>query len=210
MNLDAYFQKYIFSPLGIQNTTFFPTPFMKENLASMHQRYPDGKLITREHLQRAPLYANTEAQKAEIFCTGGAGLFSQPKEYIKLISCLLNNGTSPTTKNQILKKDTVDTMFTNQIPEFPNFGREEIQDAIPELTNKIPELYAQPKEQEQGWGYTFMLTIHETYTGRGRNTGWWAGLSNLFWWCDREKGVGGIIASQILPFGGKSRFVLWK
>ena len=47
-----------------------------------------------------------------------------------------------------------------------------------------------------------MLTLHEGPTGRGRGTGWWAGLPNLFWWCDREKGVGGIIASQILPFGG--------
>jgi hypothetical protein len=144
----------------------------------MHQRYPDGKLTVREHLQRAPLYANIEAQKAEVFCAGGAGLFSQPKEYIKLISCLLNNGISPHTKSRILSEATVNTMFTNQIPEFPNFGREEIQDAIPELTNKIPELYSQPKEQEQG-------------------------LPNLYWWCDRERGVGGLIASQILPFAGK-------
>ena len=47
-----------------------------------------------------------------------------------------------------------------------------------------------------------MLTLHEGATGRGRNTAWWTGLPNLFWWCDREKGVGGIIASQILPFAG--------
>ncbi len=32
---------------------------------------------------------------------------------------------------------------------------------------------------------------------------WWAGLPNLFWWADREKGVGGMVASQILPFAGK-------
>jgi hypothetical protein len=38
-------------------------------------------------------------------------------------------------------------------------------------------------------------------TGRGRNTGWWAGIANLFWWCDREKGVCGFIASQVMPFG---------
>lgn len=30
-----------------------------------------------------------------------------------------------------------------------------------------------------------------------------AGLPNLFWWCDRENGVAGIIATQILPFCGK-------
>jgi hypothetical protein len=47
------------------------------------------------------------------------------------------------------------------------------------------------------------LTIEPGATGRGRNTGWWAGISNQFWWCDREKGVAGMIAGQILPFGGK-------
>ena len=29
------------------------------------------------------------------------------------------------------------------------------------------------------------------------------GLPNLFWWWDRENGIAGIIATQILPFCGK-------
>lgn len=129
--------------------------------------------------------------------------FGQPREYAKILSTLLNDGTSPLTGAQILKPSTIAEMFTNQIPSMPNFGRQTIQDAIPELTNKIPELYPQPHEQEQGWGLTFMLTIHEGTTGRGRNTAFWAGLPNLFWWADREKGVAGMVASQILPFGGE-------
>lgn len=46
-----------------------------------------------------------------------------------------------------------------------------------------------------------MLTIDAGGTGRGKNTAWWAGIANLFWWCDREKGVAGMIASQVMPFG---------
>jgi CubicO group peptidase (beta-lactamase class C family) len=153
-------------------------------------------------LQRAPLLNNTPQQQKEIFNSAGAGCFAQPREYTKIIATLLNDGISPTTKARILKPETVDLMFSNQIPNMPNFGREKIQAAIPELTNEIPELYPQPKEQEQGWGLTFMLTIHEGATGRGRNTGWWAGLPNLFWWADRERGVGGMVASQIVPFAG--------
>jgi hypothetical protein len=45
------------------------------------------------------------------------------------------------------------------------------------------------------------ITQEAGVTGRGRNTGWWAGIANLFWWCDREKGVCGFIASQVMPFG---------
>jgi methyl acetate hydrolase len=28
----------------------------------------------------------------------------------------------------------------------------------------------------------------------------WAGLANLFYWIDRENGIGGFFASQIFPF----------
>jgi CubicO group peptidase (beta-lactamase class C family) len=186
LTLNDYFQKHIFAPLGIKNISMFPSAAMKGNLAHMHQRYPDGKLTTKEHPNRTPLLASSPQG---IFNSAGAGCFAQPSEYIKIIATLLNDGTSPHTGNQILKKETVDAMFENQIPNMPNFGRQGIADATPELTNKIPELYPQPKEQPQGWGLTFMLTISEGATGRGRNTGWWAGLPNLFWWCDREKGM---------------------
>jgi hypothetical protein len=77
---------------------------------------------------------------------------AQPSEYTKIIATLLNDGTSPATGKQILKKATVDEMFSNQIPNMPNFGRQEIQNATPELTNKIGELYPQPHDQPQGWG----------------------------------------------------------
>ena len=43
-----------------------------------------------------------------------------------------------------------------------------------------------------------MITQEPGPTGRGANTGWWAGIANLFWWADREKGVAGMIASQTM------------
>ena len=71
----------------------------------------------------------------------------------------------------------MDEMFTNQIPDIPDFGRKGIRTAKPTYTNDILDLYRQPKEQPQGWGLTFMLTIHEAATGRVKNTAWWAGKS---------------------------------
>lgn len=203
MSLNDYFLKYIFEPLGLKYISMFPTEEMKANLMQMNQRYPDGHMTTRLHLQRAPLVTKhgDPAQKA-IVNSAGAGGFAKPTDYVQIIATLLNGGTSPKTGKQILKPATVDEMFTNQIPNMPNFGRSPIAAAIPELTNPIPELYPQPHDQPQGWGLTFMLTISPGATGRGANCGWWAGLPNLFWWADRERGVGGMVASQILPFAG--------
>lgn len=94
-------------------------------------------------------------------------------------------------------------MFTNQLPQMPNFGRQGIPAAKPDLTNPLPDLYPEGPDTPQGWGLTFMLTdLKGGSGGRGKGTGWWAGLANLYWWCDRERGVLGMVASQILPFAG--------
>jgi hypothetical protein len=36
------------------------------------------------------------------------------------------------------------------------------------------------------------------------------GWPNLWWWADREKGVAGMVCTQILPFADVKVFELWK
>ena len=100
-------------------------------------------------------------------------------------------------------------MFTNQISEFPDFGRVHIPDAKSEWTNPLPQLYPQEGDPAQGWGLTFMLTLTEGATGRAPSCSHWAGIVNLFWWCDRAKGCGGMIAAQLLPFGDGAVMGAW-
>jgi methyl acetate hydrolase len=50
------------------------------------------------------------------------------------------------------------------------------------------------------WAYTFQRNEEPSLTGRPAGALMWAGLSNLFYWIDRENGVGGFWATQILPF----------
>lgn len=121
---------------------------------------------------------------------------------------LLNDGTCPRTGSTLLRKETVDEMFTNQIPQFPNYSRQGIPAAKLDLTNPLPELYPVPGDPPQGWGLTFMLS-NGGATGRSNGTVHWAGLPNLWWWADREKGVAGIICTQILPFADAKVLALW-
>jgi hypothetical protein len=78
-----------------------------------------------------------------------------------------DDGTSPTTGVKILESQSVERMFPNQIPEFPNVGRRGIPAAEPGRTNRIPKLYPIPGNGSQGWGLTFMLTRGQ----RGRSDG---------------------------------------
>ena len=99
-------------------------------------------------------------------------------------------------------------MFRNQIPNFPNASRQPIPAAKPDLTNPIPELYPVAGNPPQGWGLTFMLP-NGGATGRSKTTGHWAGLANLWWWCDRENGVAGLVCTQVLPFADANVLGLW-
>ena len=99
-------------------------------------------------------------------------------------------------------------MFSNQISQFPKYSRQGMSASKPELTNPVSELYPVSGNPPQGWGLTFMLS-NGGATGRSTGTGHWAGLPNMWWWADREKGVGGIICSQILPFVNAEVLGLW-
>jgi CubicO group peptidase (beta-lactamase class C family) len=97
-------------------------------------------------------------------------------------------------------------MYTNQIPQFPDFGRQFVPAAKPHLTNPCGDIYPNDNKP-QGYGLSFMIT--GGLTGRSEGTAYWAGLANLFWWADREKGIGGMIATQILPLGDMDVAMLW-
>jgi CubicO group peptidase (beta-lactamase class C family) len=217
MRLNDYFHKHIFDPLGLKSTTMTPTKEMKARLAHLNWKLPDGTVIPRDHPMRRYLLPETKEEADKLFQSGGAGCFSTAREYCsecfpltgiqrlrakkfpEILAVLLNNGTCPTTKTQLLSPSTVDTMFTNQIPSIPKFGFQGIPPAKPELTNQIPFLYAlYEPEPQQGWGLTFM--INGGPSGRSTGTAHWAGLANCFWWCDREKGVAGMHCVQVFPF----------
>jgi hypothetical protein len=63
--------------------------------------------------------------------------------------------------------------------------------------NQAPELFPQPGNPPQGWGFGGFLALDPAPSGRGANSLWWTGLPNCFWWVDREKGVAGIIGAQV-------------
>jgi CubicO group peptidase (beta-lactamase class C family) len=126
MSLNDYFQQHIFGPMGLKNINMFPTDSMLPHLAYMNTRSSDGKLAPNlpGHLARSQLMAKTAEERKMIFNAGGHGLFAKPAEYAQVIAMLLNDGTHPGTGAEILKKSTIQDMFTNQLEEFPDYGRQ--------------------------------------------------------------------------------------
>lgn len=105
-----------------------------------------------------------------------------------------------------MKKQTVDEMFTDQISHLPPLREKHMGSSKPHLIRPSVGLHPTAPEDRQGWGLTFLLSGGST--GRSVGTAQWSGLPNLRWWCDREKGVAGMICTQVLPFGDAQLFQL--
>lgn len=91
LTIEDYFQKHIFAPLGIHDTSFKPD----DKTVNLAIAAIDGKLT---YMPTIPI-----SQKAS---WGGAGLSGSPASYIKIIQSLL-----PDAKTRVLKKETVDEML---------------------------------------------------------------------------------------------------
>ncbi|KAF4120935.1 CubicO group peptidase, beta-lactamase class C family [Geosmithia morbida] len=203
--LSEYMRESIFEPLGIEEMTMFPSKDLQARVAGLWNRGEDG--VVRPGPLHLDKWFNATSPD-DAFNSGGAGLCGTLRDFSKILVTLLNNGTSPTTNKKILKPSTVDDLFTNQLPDQPDFARRPLPTCKPWVTSAAPELYPFcPPSKPQGWGLGVMLS--PSITGRSDTAAHWFGVSNLFWWCDREKGVAGIVGSQILPFSDPQVVELW-
>jgi methyl acetate hydrolase len=180
-SLDAYLRERIFSPLGMADTVFVPTPEQHARQASVHQRQADGSLVP----QPLPAPSNPE------FYAGGGGLHSTANDYMTFLRMLLHEGSLGGAR--VLRPETVALMNRNQIGDLPAGT---MKSCMPELSNDVDFFPG----AELRWGLGYMLNLEPGPNGRSAGTLGWAGLANLYYWLDPARRVAGVIMTQILPF----------
>ncbi|TCU77071.1 methyl acetate hydrolase [Bradyrhizobium sp. R2.2-H] len=186
--LGDVFKARIFEPLGIKDMTFELTEPMRQKLAGIHARGADGSLTPMDF----ELPAKPEVQM------GGHGLYGTVGDYMRFIRMWLNDGVGE--HGRVLKAETVRMAEKNHLGD----------KKVTPITGVIPSLCNDAEffpGQSKSWGLTFMINDEEAPTGRPAGALGWAGLANLFYWIDRQNGVGGFWATQILPFGDPTSFI---
>jgi CubicO group peptidase (beta-lactamase class C family) len=147
-NLDHYFHKHIFEPLGM-NDTYFYLP------ASKHDRLV--KVIAEDknhHLVNAPdSFVNYPLVEGTYY-SGGAGLSSTIKDYAIFLQMLLNKGEY--NGKRLLARHTVDLMTTNQIGDL-NLGRDKFGLGF-EITTASGQERLGISEGSFSWGGYFATT----------------------------------------------------
>lgn len=223
--------------------TFDPSK-VKDKLAGMHQRDASGKLHPREHaIQLDPkkvsatkplpspfqLLSDCVDNKTLIITRflkievqyGGAGLFANSAEYCQILVALLNKGTHPKTKGQILKPETVELLFTPQLKgDMIKDLDTPFEPPMPEFSNPFTMLEGVPKN----WCFGGAMTPEGMPNGRGKDVSssgclpfstntdaklspcdtrqsfWWAGIANHYYFVDRSDNTCGMIQAQVFPF----------
>jgi methyl acetate hydrolase len=180
-SLEVYFREKIFTPLGMKDSFFNVPTDKRARVVRTFQRNQDGGFA-----ELPPPPATTGD-----FLSGGGGLFSTAPDYLTFVRALMSGGRLG--DKRILSAESVAMMGSNQIGGL----------SIRALPTMIPQLAADQAMLTGGldkFGLGFALNSKPTSTGRGANTMAWAGIYNTFFWIDREKQLGAVLMSQMLPF----------
>jgi methyl acetate hydrolase len=181
--LGEVFAERICGPLGMDDTAFDLRPEVRDRMAAMHQREADGSITP---MTEPVLPANPEVHM------GGHGLWSTAPDYAKFIRMWLNDGMGP--DGPVLRRETVETAVQNHLGD---------RNEVVMLPGVIPELSHDAEffpGLRKSWSLPFMRNEEIAPTGRPAGAQGWAGLPNLYYWIDRENGIGGFWATQIFPF----------
>jgi methyl acetate hydrolase len=182
--LGEVMQERIFQPLGMCDIGFTLSESMAQRRVTLHDRAANGLLT--------PLPDLVLPQPPAMDC-GGHGLYATVGEYMKFIRMILNDGMGE--HGRVLRADTVAAMARDGLADL-GLSATGWTSSIPSLSN-AGEFFP---GDDKGWGYTFMVNRGTAPTGRPAGSLMWAGLANLYYWIDRQNGIGGYWASQILPF----------
>ena len=183
--LMAYFSDHIFQPLDMYDTFYeFPEDKLNRSLG-IHPRV-DGILGAPKEAQPKPSVPGSMD-----FYGGGGGLYSTMKDYGQILRVMLSNGSLNGIR--ILKPETVEMMFQNQIDDLTLAP---LETQISSLSNNCDLGFGSTAK----WGLGFALHPEGTKNGRMPGSASWAGLFNSYFWIDRKTNIFGVVATQVLPF----------
>lgn len=183
-SLETFFQRHIFQPLGMADTSYAVPLAKQSRVVTVHRRVND-------QLQEVPRRRPIPSIPAPPFY-GDGGLYSTAQDYGRFIQMLLNGGHLETTK--ILSEKSVQEMEENNIGSI----FVELQPgADPSLARPFPLGAGHDK-----FGLGFQIASGDPRYAEFRSAGSlsWAGIYNTEFWIDPVKHIGGVMMMQVLPF----------
>ncbi|PQE31939.1 hypothetical protein CJF32_00001527 [Rutstroemia sp. NJR-2017a WRK4] len=199
-DLETYMKKHIFTPLGHTDFAFFI-----EKHPDMHCRLVPMALRAGGVLPGFGTAANPSGALSALLspfwpegqsdCAGGAGGYASAPAYQAVLhSLVLNDGL-------LLTPAMNDELFRPQLSSAQIAVVAAAMQLEPMRAIMAPGL---PAGTKLDYALGGMITMEDVGGQRRKGAMHWGGLPNLAWWCDREAGVSGLVAHQLVPTGDKT------
>jgi CubicO group peptidase (beta-lactamase class C family) len=183
-SLDAYLTEHIFAPLGMQSTAFQLSDEQRAQCVPVHVKDERRGWVTTD----------IDWNQQPDWWSGGHGLYSTPRDYLRFQRMLLEGGTFAGTT--ILDRSSVQEAFTNQIGDL--WVPAEMSTTNPEWSD---DFMVGP---EKKWGWGLLLDTTEQPGRRAAGSGSWTGIFNTNFWVDPKTMITGALYTQSLPFAARA------
>lgn len=173
MELDAFFEKRIFAPLGMKDTGFYVKPDQKDRFSEIYGIDKEKGLTA----YRGDFFQDYMVNPKLL--SGGGGLVSTTADYWRFAQMIANGGALDGV--QILKPETVSLMA---------------DDHLPDTLNGIAGGKA-----GLGFGLNFAVVKDVAKNGGSGRVGeyFWGGMANTLFWIDPEEEIVALLMTNILP-----------
>ncbi len=168
-SLDEFFKKRIFEPLDMKDTAFYVPKEKVNRFAACYGPRQNGGLKVVDDPAKSQYLAQP------LLFSGGGGLVSTARDYLRFCQMLLNKGQLD--GRRLLSSETVEMMTINQLPDSVKRG------------------------ENGGFGLGFSVRLSDGKYPKGEY-GWGGAASTHFWISPRDELI--VIAlSQYMPFSSQ-------
>ncbi|KAK1997654.1 beta-lactamase [Colletotrichum falcatum] len=177
-SLEQYMRENIWDPIGAPSFTF-DIEAIRPKMWGMNTRDKDtGKII---------LHRGRNLNQGVTECLGGQGSYGSAPDVMRVLQSLLADD------GKLLRPGTTADMFK---PQLSAEAKKCLLKAMEEPEWAVGHF---PVTHEYDWGLGGLLVDGHKHPNRQDGTLMWSGASNIFWWIDRQTGLCGFFATQMLP-----------
>jgi len=180
MPFEQFLKRRVLEPLKMVDTDFYAPPAKADRLAACYSLTPRG-VVLQDDPRKSPFLAPPG------FVSGGGGLVSTARDYMRFCQMLLNGGELEGAR--LLSPKTIELMGANHLP-----GGQDI-------ATMSKSMFSEAAYAGLGFGLGFSTTIDPAATLIPASKGdlSWGGAASTFFWVDPREDLAVVLMTQLLP-----------